>query len=384
MITDKLKVKNVDLKIKTRVILSLVFSLLFAFTHSISFADEIRSKAAIVMDVSTGRILYAKKPDLKQPPASTAKLMTAIIVLEIAELSDVVTISRNAAHISPLKAGFREGEKVTVEVLLYAALLRSANDAALALAEAVAESEERFVSLMNRKAAAIGATDTKFINSHGLPGPGQYTTVLDLSKIMKYALGFPKLREIIGTRVTKASTEDGKTFFLMNTSEIMWWDEDIIGGKTGYTRRARHCFVCAAEHGNRTLIVALLGSSSRKELWKETEILINKGLLEITNKEEPFVYINKADYDSFYLKKATFFSYDTGSFIRSSNLTTFKTHKDTIKADKVSNSFNRPHMYFKLQRDTEKLMSFVHVGENYEEKEKSQTLKFLLLFVIPY
>jgi len=197
-------------------------------------------------------------------------------------------------------------------------------------------------------------------------------------------LGFPTLREIIGTRVTKVSTENGKAFFLKNTNELMWWDEDIIGGKTGYTRRARHCFVCAAEYGNRTLIVALLGSPSREKLWKETEVLINKGLLAIANKEELFVYISKADYDSFYLKKAPFFSYDESSIIRSTDLITFKTPEDAIKAESVSNSFNRPHMYFKLQQDTEKPISYVHLGKNYEEKDTSKTLQLLMLFVIPY
>jgi D-alanyl-D-alanine carboxypeptidase (penicillin-binding protein 5/6) len=290
-----------------KLILSLIFSFLISiFSLSISFADEIRSRAGIVIDASTGNVLYAKKPCLRQPPASTAKLMTAIVVLEMTNLSDVVKISRNAAHISPLKAGFREGERATVETLLYAMLMRSANDAALALAEAIAGSEERFVSLMNRKAADIGAMDTKFINSNGLPGPGQYTTVLDLSKIMKYTLRYPKLREIIGTRVAEVSTEEGSVFFLKNINKLMWRDEDLIGGKTGYTLRAKHCFVGAAEHDNKTLIVALLGSPSREKLWKETEVLINKGLLAIANKEDPFIYISKTDYDFPYLSKATF------------------------------------------------------------------------------
>src|SRR4030042_5073834 len=216
------------------------------------------------MDASTGGILYAKNPDLRLPPASTTKLMTAVVVMENANLADVIPISRNATRVSPHKAGFKRGDKVTVEKLLYAALLGSANDAAVALSESVAGSEARFVELMNRKAVEIGARDTKFINSNGLPGPGQYITAYDLSKIMSYALRYPILRQIIGTRVTGVSTENGNAIFLKNTNRLLWSDEDLVGGKTGYTRKARHCFVCAAEREKDTVVVALLASPSRE------------------------------------------------------------------------------------------------------------------------
>jgi D-alanyl-D-alanine carboxypeptidase (penicillin-binding protein 5/6) len=258
------------------------------------------------MDASTGGILYAKNPDLKCPPASTTKLMTAIVAIENANLADIVTISNKAAHVSPHKAGFKRGDKVTVEKLLYAALLGSANDAAVALSEAVAGSEARFVELMNRKAVEIGARDTKFINSNGLPGPGQYITAYDLSKIMSFALRYPILKQIIGTRVTGVSTENGNAIFLKNTNRLLWSDEDLVGGKTGYTRKARHCFVCAAERNKGTVIIALLGSPSRENLWKETEELIGKGFEVIASKEEPIIYFTKVDYDSINLKKASY------------------------------------------------------------------------------
>jgi D-alanyl-D-alanine carboxypeptidase (penicillin-binding protein 5/6) len=258
------------------------------------------------MESSTGRILYAKNPNLRLPPASTTKLMTAIVAMEGVSPSDVVKISKNVPLVSPLKAGFKEGDEVTVETLLYAALMKSANDAAVALAEAVAGSEERFVYLMNRKAEAMGLKDTKFINPHGLPGPDQYTTAFDLSIMMRYALRYPKLKEIIGTRVAEVSTARGKDLLLRNTNRLLWSDEDLIGGKTGYTRQARHCFVCAAEREKDTIIVALLGSPSRITLWKETESLIDKGFNVISNKEEPVIYFTKADYDSLNIKKAAY------------------------------------------------------------------------------
>ena len=279
-----------------------LFIFLFALCcllPAVSFADEIRSRAAVAIDVSTGRILYAKNPDLRCAPASTTKLMTAIVAIENADFKDVATISRNASLVSPHKAGFKAGDKVTVEELLYAALISSANDAAVALAEDVAGSEAEFVKLMNSKAVAIGARDTRFINPNGLPGPGQYTTASDLSKIMNYALRYPKLREIIGTRVAEISTQTGKTIFLKNTNRLLWTDEELVGGKTGYTRKAKHCFVCTAERDKDAIIVAILGSPSRNELWKEAETLIGKGFEVKGNGEAPVISITQTESDSF-------------------------------------------------------------------------------------
>jgi len=294
--------------IQKKLLFTLVF-ILFSFHFSLfafANADEFHSRAAVIMDSSTGRVLFAKNPNLRLAPASTTKLMTAIIAVEELNPSNVVKISKNACLVSPLKTGFKEGDEVTVETLLYAALLRSANDAAVVLAEAVAGSEERFVHLMNRKAEAIGLKDTKFINPNGLPGPDQYTTAFDLSIMMRYALRYPKLKEIIGTRVAEVSTVRGKDLFLRNTNKLLWSDEDLIGGKTGYTRQARHCFVCAAEREKDTIIVSLLGSPSRVDLWKETETLIDKGFSVISNREEPAIYFTKADYDSLNVKKAVY------------------------------------------------------------------------------
>jgi D-alanyl-D-alanine carboxypeptidase (penicillin-binding protein 5/6) len=123
---------------------------------------------------------------------------------------------------------------------------------------------------------------------------------------MSYALRYPKLKEIIGTRVAEVSTENGNAIFLKNTNRLLWSDEDLVGGKTGYTRKARHCFVCAAEREKDTVVVALLGSPSRDELWRETEVLVQKGFRAIANNEEPDVYFAKADYDDLYIKKVSY------------------------------------------------------------------------------
>ncbi|NWF51468.1 MAG: D-alanyl-D-alanine carboxypeptidase [Nitrospirae bacterium] len=304
----KFKIQDLRFKIQKKVLLSIpiFLFLIFNLLLSISLADDINARSAVVMEESTGRILYAKNPNLRLPPASTTKLMTAILVMENADLSESTSISKHITHVAPLKAGFKEGDEVTIETLLYAALLESANDAAVALAEAVAGSEQQFVNLMNKKAVAMGLTDTRFINSHGLPGPGQYTTAFDLARIMRYALRYPKLREIIGTRVAGVLTEGGNELFLKNTNRLLWSEEDLIGGKTGYTRQARHCFVCAAEREKETVIVALLGSPSRSTLWREAEELIGRGFQVIANNEEAVIFFTKADYDFLNMKKASY------------------------------------------------------------------------------
>lgn len=256
---------------------------LFSLPFSESFAHDIHSLSVVVMDAGKGEMVYAKNPYLRRPPASTVKLMTAIVALEMINLSDIVTISRKASRVSPHKAGLRKGDQMTVEQLLYAALIGSANDAAVALAEAVAGSEKRFVAMMNGKARSMGAANTRFVNASGLPGKGQYTTAYDLAKIMSYALRNEKLKEIMGTRIARISTDDGNSLFLRNTNMLLWSERDVVGGKTGYTRKAMHCFVCAAERGDETVIVAILGSPSRDRLWRESGNLIGKGFEAIEN-----------------------------------------------------------------------------------------------------
>ena len=303
--SESSKVKGSGFSILVYVLFFSLFTFHFSL-FTVVYAEDIQSRAAVVMDAATGRVLYAKNPELRLMPASTTKLMTALVVIEKARLTDVVTVSRNAANAAPTRAGLRAGDRVTIETLLYAALMKSANDAAVALAEAVAGSEDEFVALMNMKALAIGANDTHFINANGLPGRGQYTTAYDLSKIMRHAIRYPVLKEILGTRITEIATETGKTMYIKNTNKLLWSDEELLGGKTGYTNQARHCFVCAGERGNETLIVALLGSPRRDLLWKESEALMEVGSKVMNNNEDPVVYLTRADYDAVNLTKASY------------------------------------------------------------------------------
>ena len=320
--------------------------MIFTFYISLStaLAEEIKSRAAVVMDAVTGRVLYAKNPDLKLLPASTTKLMTALVVVERAKLSDVVTVSRKAALTAPTKAGLKEGDKVTIETLLYAALMKSANDAAVALAEAVGGSEEEFVALMNRKAIAIGADDTRFVNANGLPAKGQYITAYDLSKIMRQAIKYPVLKEILGTRITEVSTEAGKTMFIKNTNRLLWSDEELVGGKTGYTRQARHCFVCAGEREHETIIVALLGAPSRDLLWKESEELMAFGVKVLNKTQEPVIYLTKDDRASLKAIKALYTEGGQGDDGKKLNKKGTAKNKKAIKVAAKSKKMRKANM----------------------------------------
>ena len=272
----------------------------------LAVAEEIQSRAAVVMDAVTGKVLFAKNPDLRLMPASTTKLMTALVVLERAQISDTVIISERTASAPPIKIGLRKGDTVTIETLLHAALIRSANDAAVALAEAVAGSEEEFVNLMNRKAIALGLHDTRFINPNGLPGDGQYITAYDLAKIMREAIKYPLLKEILGTRSAEVYIEGGRSISVKNTNKLLWVDKDFLVGKTGYTRQAGHCFVGAGERETGTIIVALLGTPSRGLLWEETENLMALGTRVLNNLEEPVVYFTKIDYNAAKIRKVSY------------------------------------------------------------------------------
>jgi D-alanyl-D-alanine carboxypeptidase len=259
-------------------VFALFFSLALILECAASHAskDAFSAKAVYVMDAKTGESIIAKNPDLKLPPASTVKLLMAMVVLDRKRLDDIVVISRRAAGASPIKADFSEGERLTVKALLYAALMRSANDAAYALAEAVSGSEEAFVRLMNIKAKEIGAGKTRLMNSTGLPHLRQCTTARDLALIMEHALRHPLIKEILETKETVIITEGGRRINIKNVNKLLWMDGRILAGKTGYTRGARHCVVFLAGNGRQTLIAVVMGSASRRSLWDDSVGIVER------------------------------------------------------------------------------------------------------------
>ncbi len=274
-----------------------LFFLLFAGRHARhnAYAEEVGARAAVVIDGATEKILYAKNPNWKLPPASTTKLVTAMVVIDNISPDAVLTVSENAADTPSVTPHLRAGERFKVRDILYLALMRSVNGAAVALAEATAGSEERFAALMNEKVAGLGADNTRFINASGLPGPGQHITAFDLAKVMKAALQYPLIKEIINTRTKDIYSTEGRRIFVKSTDQLLWMDDDLLGGKTGYTRAARHCFVCAAQKGGNMLISAVLGESVRDDLWHDSQVLLERGYNVITQKSEPVIYFSSAE-----------------------------------------------------------------------------------------
>jgi serine-type D-Ala-D-Ala carboxypeptidase (penicillin-binding protein 5/6) len=239
--------------------------------------DSVPAKAAVIMDAS-GTILYSKYPEAKLAPASTVKLVTAMVVLDRLPLETRVRISNNAVKTRSIRPRIHRDEELTVSDLLHLALMKSINSSAVALAEAAAGTERDFVDLMNRKAEEIGAHNSLFANASGLPKGIQYSTAEDLALIMKAALSYPMIREILGKRMYVIRTSEGRDIVIDNSNNLLWRSESMIGGKTGYTGNARHCFVYAVNTDKGPLIAAVLGARSRSSLWRTAQRLTEIGL----------------------------------------------------------------------------------------------------------
>lgn len=263
-----------------RIILIFAFAIIpivLAAPASAISQKAISAKSAIVMD-DAGSVLYAKHPAARLAPASTVKLMTAMVALDNLDPQKKVKISKNAARVRSVKPRVRPDEEMTVSDLLHLALMKSINASAVALAESTSGSEEEFVQLMNKKAKELGANSTLFANASGLPTKGrQYTTAGDLVLILKHALTYPLIREILGKKEYLVMTSGGRVLVLENTNNLLWQTDGMIGGKTGYTGTARHCFVGAINTEKGPLFTAVLGARSRSSLWKNTLKLAELG-----------------------------------------------------------------------------------------------------------
>jgi D-alanyl-D-alanine carboxypeptidase (penicillin-binding protein 5/6) len=266
---------------------------MFFIFFNFALAEEITAPSAVAVDAKTGKILYGKNPHLKLAPASTTKLVTVMVALDNLSPEKKIKISNISAKTQSVSPKLNAGDIYTVRDLVYLALMRSVNSATVALAEAVSGNEKDFVKLMNDKVKKIGANDTRFVNSSGLPGQGQYTTAYDLTKIMAHALSYPLIKEAINTRVYLVRSEEGKEHFIQNTNHLLWSEDNMIGGKTGYTRTAKHCFVSASRIGNRLIYTAVLGDANRDKLWQDTQQLIVKADTILSGKSEPIVHLTE-------------------------------------------------------------------------------------------
>ncbi len=235
---------------------------------------NVTAASCVLMDLDTKTIRYSKNYTIKRPPASTLKLLTALVALKHLDTKVLVTPTRYAVGIQPTKAGLSRYKQYTVQDLLEATLAASSNDAAIALAEAAAGSEAKFAVLMNEKARALGAKNSHFLNATGLPQKNQYTTAYDLALITRAALRNTAIKDILSKQYVKVESSDGAAIRLKNHNKMLWKKGDtVVLGKTGFTRAARHCFAGVIYGKNKNYVVVLLKSS---RAWPDIEYLIRK------------------------------------------------------------------------------------------------------------
>ena len=240
-----------------------------------NFAPSVSAQSAVLIDGRSGSVLFEKQADLRLPMASTTKIMTALVALEYLPLDTVITVDPRAVGVEGSSVYLVTGEQLTLEQLLYALLLESANDAATAIAIGVADSVEAFAELMNQTARDMGLENTCFQNPHGLDHAEHYTTARELAQIASEALKHPTIATIVATRKTTIphSGNDGVRL-LVNHNRLLRDYENAIGVKTGYTKRSGRCLVSAAEENGAMLIAVTLNAPDD---WRDHTSLLDYG-----------------------------------------------------------------------------------------------------------
>ena len=235
----------------------------------------ISARGAVLMEADTGEIIFRQNENARLPMASTTKIMTALVALESLPVDTKVKITSQSVGVEGSSIYLCEGESLTLEQLLYALMLESANDAAVAIAIAVAGSVEAFSEKMNARASSLGLTDTHFANPHGLYSEEHYTTAYELAIITRAALQNPLFREISATdRKTIPLRGEEGVRLLLNHNKLLASYEGCIGGKTGYTQKAGRCLVSAAEREGVTLIAVTLNAPDD---WRDHTAMLDYG-----------------------------------------------------------------------------------------------------------
>ncbi len=231
--------------------------------------------SACLMEAECGTVLYEKDADTRRPMASTTKIMTALVAIEENDLTETVSVPKGAVGVEGSSVYLVANEKLTVEQLLYALMLESANDAATAIAILTAGSVEDFAVLMNRRADELGLADTSFENPHGLDGEDHYTTARDLARLTAYALQNETFRRIVSTykQTIPLNGEQG-TRVLINHNRLLRSYKGCIGVKTGFTKRSGRCLVTAAERDGVTLVAVTLNASGD---WNDHRAMLDYG-----------------------------------------------------------------------------------------------------------
>lgn len=246
-----------------------------ASLSQISPPTAISARGAVLMEASSGTVIYQRNQDLRLPMASTTKIMTALVAIERLPLDALITVTEQSVGVEGSSIYLVAGEVLTLEDLLYALMLESANDAAETIAIAVAGSVSAFADLMNQKAASLGLSNTHFVNPHGLDAEDHYTTAAELATLTASALENPDFRRICATKrhvIPLLGTEGARV--LVNHNKLLASYDGCIGVKTGYTKKTGRCLVSAAEREGVRLVAVTLGAPDD---WRDHTAMLDYG-----------------------------------------------------------------------------------------------------------
>jgi serine-type D-Ala-D-Ala carboxypeptidase (penicillin-binding protein 5/6) len=259
-----------------------ITALVLACTTNPLFGQTLNvvAQSAAVVDSYSGDFLFAKNENAKQYPASSTKILTALIVIESGDLDHLVTIDLADTKVEPSSLGLKPGEQYTRRQLLFGLLLKSANDVAMALARDNAGSVSAFADKMNLRAAQLGATSSHFVNPHGLHDPNHYTTAHDLVLIGRAAMQQPLFREIVSTVYYTWRAPSGQIDQLRNHNRLLRHFAGCNGLKTGYTRLAQQVLVSSALRGGHEVISVVL-HTDKPGIWDDSKALLSYGLIKL-------------------------------------------------------------------------------------------------------
>lgn len=254
--------KPIQKKTATAVSFTLIITTVMLLLCSFAVrAVDVSAHSAILIEADSGDVIFEKNAHVRLPMASTTKIMTALIALENGDIHKKVKVSADACGIEGSSIYLSEGEELTLEDLLYGIMLESANDAAAAVAYEIAGSIEEFSVLMNKKAAELGLSDTHFTNPHGLDNDEHYTTASDLAQLTAYAMQNNVFRKIVSTYKYQIPMSSDGTRHLLNHNKLLRLSDDVVGVKTGYTKRSGRCLVSCAERDGVSVIAVTLNAS---------------------------------------------------------------------------------------------------------------------------
>lgn len=254
------------------------------FTSVVSAAEDLapNSKSAILLEQSTGEVLFEKNANEKLAPASMTKVMSMLLIMEAVDsgkinLTDKVTITENAASMGGSQVFLEAGEEYAVEELLKGIAIASGNDAVVAMAEKVAGSVETFVKMMNSKAKELGLKNTNFVNPHGLDEENHYTTAHDMAIMAKELLNHPKVLEYTSVYEYYMPKPDGSTTWLVNTNRLVRFYDGVDGLKTGFTTNAGYCLTATAKKNDLRLVSVVMGVETSDKRSSDTVNLLDYG-----------------------------------------------------------------------------------------------------------